>query len=150
MNADFYTNMAFSDQLAMSVTGAFQHRDGLGRFVLLENPRKEVGEMEDVSGRVALKWSPTDRLSFLVTADANEGDGGLRPYDTLIDEVPNRRRVRPAAQGAYDADSESTRGEPLQQQHRPGVADRGDQFAPRASRSPSTTRSPTTWRPSCS
>ena len=89
MNADFYTNMAFSDQLAMSVTGAFQHRDGLGRFLLLENPRKEVGEMEDISGRVALKWSPNDRLSFLVTADANEGDGGLRPYDTLIDEVPN-------------------------------------------------------------
>ena len=89
MNADFYSNMALSDQLAMSVTGAFQHRDGLGRFLLLENPRKEVGEMEDISGRVALKWSPNDRLSFLVTADANEGDGGLRPYDTLIDEVPN-------------------------------------------------------------
>ena len=89
LNADFYSNMALSDQLALSVTGAFQHRDGLGRFLLLENPRKEVGEMEDISGRVALKWSPNDRLSFLLTADANEGDGGLRPYDTLIDEVPN-------------------------------------------------------------
>ena len=61
---------------------------GLGKFLMLENPRKEVGEMEDVSARVAVKWSPTDRLSFLVTADGNEGDGGLRPYDTLIDEVP--------------------------------------------------------------
>jgi iron complex outermembrane recepter protein len=89
LNADFYSNMALSDQLAVSVTGAFQHRDGLGRFLLLENPRTEVGEMEDISGRVALKWSPSDRLSFLVTADANEGDGGLRPYDTLIDELPN-------------------------------------------------------------
>ena len=89
LNADFYTNMKFSDQFAMSLTGAFQHRDGLGRFVNIENPRKEVGEMEDVSARVALKWSPTDRLSFLLTADGNNGDGGLRPYDTLIDEVPN-------------------------------------------------------------
>ncbi len=88
LNADFYTNMAYSDQFAMSVTGAFQHRDGLGRFLLIENPRKEVGEVEDVSARVAFKWTPNDRLSFLVTADANEGDGGLRPYDTLIDEVP--------------------------------------------------------------
>ena len=44
--------------------------------------------MTDVSARVAVKWSPTDRLSFLVTADGNDGDGGLRPYDTLIDEVP--------------------------------------------------------------
>jgi iron complex outermembrane receptor protein len=95
MNADLYTNIALSDQLAFSVTGAFQHRDGLGRFVNLENPRKQVGEMEDVSGRVALKWSPTDQLSFLVTADANNGDGGLRPYDTLIDEIGAACRANP-------------------------------------------------------
>ena len=88
LNADFYTNMAFTEQLALSLTGAYQHRDGLGQFVNIENPRKEVGEMTDVSARVAVKWSPTDRLSFLVTADGNDGDGGLRPYDTLIDEVP--------------------------------------------------------------
>jgi iron complex outermembrane receptor protein len=106
LNGDFYTNMAFSDQFAMSVTGAFQHRDGLGRFLLLENPRKEVGEMDDVSGRVALKWSPSDRLSLLLTADANDGTGGLRPYDTLIDEVPggllyNEDTTPPAPVGGY-------------------------------------------------
>ncbi len=89
LNADFYTNLSFSDQFAMSVTAAFQHRDGLGRFQMLETPRKEVGELEDVSARVAFKWSPSDRLSFLLTADGNEGDNGLRPYDTLIDELPN-------------------------------------------------------------
>ena len=89
LNADFYTNMAYSDQFAVSVTGAFQRRDGLGKFEELENPRKEVGELEDISARVALKWSPNDRLSFLLTGDANEGDNGLRPYDTLIDELPN-------------------------------------------------------------
>jgi iron complex outermembrane receptor protein len=102
LNGDLYTNMAFSDQFAMSVTGAFQHRDGLGRFMMLENPRKEVGEMEDVSGRVALKWSPSDRLSFLLTADANEGDGGLRPYDTLIDEIGAACRAAPPTGDADD------------------------------------------------
>ncbi len=85
---DFYTNMSFTDQFAMSVTAAFQRRDGLGRFLEIENPRKEVGEIEDISARIAMKWSPTDRLSFLLTADGNEGDNGLRPYDTLIDELP--------------------------------------------------------------
>jgi iron complex outermembrane recepter protein len=97
LNADFYTNMAFSDQFAMSVTGAFLHRDGLGRFTQLENPRKEVAEMEDVSARVALKWSPNDRLSFLLTADGDNGDGGLRPYDTLINELGAACRANPAA-----------------------------------------------------
>jgi iron complex outermembrane recepter protein len=89
LNADFYANMRLTDEFAMSVTGAYQSRDGLGRFVLLENPRKEVGELEDVSARAAFKWAPSDRLSFLLTADRNEGDNGLRPYDTLIDELPN-------------------------------------------------------------
>ena len=110
MNADFYTNMKFSDQFAMSVTAAFQHRDGLGKFVNIENPRKEVGEMEDISARVAFKWSPTDRLSFLVTADGNNGDGGLRPYDTLINEIGAACRADPPDPpatcnngGVYDA-----------------------------------------------
>jgi iron complex outermembrane receptor protein len=95
MNADLYTNITVSDQLAFSVSGAFTHRGGLGRFVNLENPRKQVGEMEDVSGRAALKWTPTDRLSFLLAADANSGDGGLRPYDTLIDEIGAACRAAP-------------------------------------------------------
>ena len=89
LGGEFYSNMRFSDQLAMSFTGAYTHRDGLGQFLNIENPRKEVGELQDISGRVALLWEPTDRLSFLLTADRNEGDNGLRPYDTLIDELPN-------------------------------------------------------------
>jgi iron complex outermembrane recepter protein len=89
MNADFYTNMALTDEFAISLTGAYQHRDGLGKFLQIENPRKEVGEVTDVSARVAMRWAPNDRLSFLVAVDGNDGDGGLRPYDTLIDEVPN-------------------------------------------------------------
>ena len=43
MNADFYTNMAFSDQFAMSVTGAFQHRDGLGRVREHREPAQGSG-----------------------------------------------------------------------------------------------------------
>ena len=87
LNGDVYTNMRLSDQVAMSFTAAYQRRDGLGDFLLIEDPNKEVGEMQDISGRVALKWTPTESLSFLVTADGNDGDNGLRPYDTLIDEL---------------------------------------------------------------
>ena len=93
LNADFYTNMAFSDQFAMSLTGAFQRRDGLGKFEKLENPRKEVGELEDISARVALKWSPNDRLSFLLTARRErrgQRTASLRHADRRVAE---RRRV---------------------------------------------------------
>ena len=87
LNGDAYTNMRLTDQLAMSFTVAYQRRDGLGDFLLIEDPNKEVGEMQDISGRIAMLWEPSDRLSFLVTADGNDGDNGLRPYDTLIDEL---------------------------------------------------------------
>ncbi len=97
VNVDAYTNMRFSDQVAMSFTAAYQKRDGLGDFLLIEDPDKEVGEMQDISGRVALKWTPTESLSFLVTADGNDGDSGLRPYDTLIDELGAACRANPPA-----------------------------------------------------
>ena len=38
---------------------------------------------------MGVRWAPSDRFSLLINADANQGDGGLRPYRTLIDEVPN-------------------------------------------------------------
>ncbi len=89
LNGDVYTNMRLTDQFAMSFSAAYQSRDGLGEFLLIQDPNKEVGEMQDISGRLAMLWEPTDRLSFLVTADGNDGENGLRPYDTLIDELPN-------------------------------------------------------------
>jgi iron complex outermembrane receptor protein len=81
----------------VSFTAAYQSRDGVGHFLLINNPSEEVGEMQDVSGRVAALWTPTDRLSFLLTADGNEGDNGLRPYDTLIDELGAACRANPPA-----------------------------------------------------
>ncbi len=50
---------------------------------------REVGETRDASGRLAVKWQPNDDFSVLVAVDGNKGRGGLRPYTTLIDEVPN-------------------------------------------------------------
>ena len=86
LNGDVYTDLPLSDEFAMSFSAAYQRRDGLGDFLLIQDPNKEVGEMQDISGRIALHWKPTDNLSFLVTGDGNDGENGLRPYDTLIDE----------------------------------------------------------------
>jgi len=107
LNGDIYTNMRLSDQFAMSFNLAYQRRDGLGQFLNIEDPSKEVGEMQDVSGRVAMLWTASDRLSFLLTADGNDGDNGLRPYDTLVDELGAECRateVNPATcAGQYPA-----------------------------------------------
>lgn len=89
LNGDFYGDMALSDELAVSVTGGYKHRDGIGDFLNLPNAGIEVGEMTEVYARLALRYAPSDAFSLVVTADANDGEGGLRPYTTLIDELPN-------------------------------------------------------------
>ncbi len=89
VTADFYSDMQLADDWAVSLSGAFTRRDGLGEFRNLPNAREDVGELEDSSARVAIQWTPNDRLTLLLTADGNDGNNGLRPYTTLIDELPN-------------------------------------------------------------
>ena len=87
--ADFYSNRQLTDDWAVSVTGAYTRRDGIGDFVNLPQADVEVGELEEIAARLGIQWTPSDTVSVLLTVDANDGDGGLRPYTTLIDEVPN-------------------------------------------------------------
>jgi iron complex outermembrane receptor protein len=85
---DGYYNAALSDQFAFSLTGSWTRRNGVGDFVNLDTS-KDVGELNEWSVRVAAKWSPTEAFSLLLAYDKNDGEGGLRPYTTLIDEVPS-------------------------------------------------------------
>ncbi len=85
---DVYYNAPMSDSFAFSVTGSYTERDGVGEFPNL-NTSTEVGQIEEWSGRVALRWNPTEDFELLFAYDKNDGEGGLRPYTTLIDEVPS-------------------------------------------------------------
>ncbi len=103
-NGDVFADVPITDEFSMSFSLAYQRRDGLGDFLLVEDPSKKVGEMQDVSGRIAMHWKPTDALSFLLTGDGNDGENGLRPYYTLIDELgASCRAANPMAPAACTA-----------------------------------------------
>ena len=87
VGGDFYWNQSFSESFAASFTGGYSKRDGVGDFTNFD-AGVEVGELEEWNVRVAAKWTPTDDFSMMFTYDKNDGEGGLRPYTTLIDEVP--------------------------------------------------------------
>ena len=89
VNTEFYGDTQLTETLAVSVNGAFQRRGGSGKFLNIENADKDVGETRDISARIAALWTPTEDLSILIAADGNEGENGLNPYTTLIDELPN-------------------------------------------------------------
>jgi len=85
---DVYYNAALAESFAFSATGSWTRRDGVGDFLNLDTSTG-VGEIDEWSGRIAAKWTPTDAFSLLFAYDKNDGNGGLRPYTTLIDEVPS-------------------------------------------------------------
>ncbi|QKG72397.1 TonB-dependent receptor [Erythrobacter mangrovi] len=86
--ADFYGNTRLSDTLAASISFGIDRRNGLGDFLNIPNPEARVGELEDIHGRIALKWTPSDRLSIQLTADGNEGTNGQNPFTTTIKVPP--------------------------------------------------------------
>lgn len=87
VGGDFYWNQAFTESFAASFTGAYTQRDGVGDFTNFD-AGVEVGELQEWNIRVAARWAPTEAFSMVFTYDKNDGEGGLRPYTTLIDEVP--------------------------------------------------------------
>ena len=87
LNGDFYADMALGNNAALAITGGFKNRGGVGDFLNLPNAGVEVGEMQEVFGRIALRTDLNDDVTLTVAIDGNDGKGGLRPYTTLIDEL---------------------------------------------------------------
>lgn len=88
LKGDVFVNRAVNDDLAINISAGFNRRDGLGKFINLPEAKYDVGESQEFHGRFSLKYKVTDDLKIVVTADANDGEGGLRPYTTKINEVP--------------------------------------------------------------
>ena len=105
LNADFYADTKLSDSTAVSFTGGFKSRGGLGDFKNLPNAGIKVGETQEVFARVALRYD-ADNVAVTIAADANDAEGGLRPYTTLIDELPESSALRTAGYTNADVSSD--------------------------------------------
>ncbi|EGM78344.1 outer membrane receptor protein [Rheinheimera sp. A13L] len=86
---DVFVNRELSDTLAFNFNAGYNQRDGLGKFINVPDAEYDVGETQEAYGRFSVKFTPNDDFSLVLTADGNDGEGGLRPYTVLIDEVPN-------------------------------------------------------------
>jgi iron complex outermembrane receptor protein len=86
---DLFVNRELTDTLAFNFNAGYNQRDGLGKFINVPDAEYDVGETQEAYGRFSVKFTPNDDFSLVLTADGNDGEGGLRPYTVLIDEVPN-------------------------------------------------------------
>ncbi|WP_462163752.1 TonB-dependent receptor [Pseudoalteromonas xiamenensis] len=77
---DLYANTRLNDELSFSGSVSYKQRDGVGTAINLANPEKEIGEEQEVSGRVAFKWQPTSDFSLTASFDAVNNESGQSPY----------------------------------------------------------------------
>ncbi|QTL34605.1 TonB-dependent receptor [Pseudoalteromonas viridis] len=103
VKASMFTNQAVTDELAFNFNMGFNRRGGLGEFTNLPNAEYDVGENQEFHGRVSVKYTPTDDLRLVLTADANDGEGGTRPFTVLIDEMPEGRLYKAGLRNAMVA-----------------------------------------------
>ncbi|WP_286828217.1 MULTISPECIES: TonB-dependent receptor [Kordiimonas] len=84
----FYANTRLSDKIAVSATGSFKHRGGVGEAVNLANPEAEIGEEKEFNGRVALLIEPSDTFSLLFAIDGMDNEAGQSPYIAEVIGAP--------------------------------------------------------------
>ena len=90
-----YTNFKVSDQLSIAATGDATRRNGVGKALLVD-ASKDVGEENEVSGRVAAKLKVTNDFSLLWSIDGVRGNNGKTP-STI--EINNQAAFFPANLG---------------------------------------------------
>ncbi len=84
----FYANTRLSDNLAVSATGYFKRRDGVGDAVNLINPEKRIGEEKEFGGRFAALWDVSDSFSLLLAIDGMDAENGVSPTHAEVIGAP--------------------------------------------------------------
>lgn len=84
INGSFFGDTRLSPTLAVSLSGSYERRNGVGTAVNIPNPSASIGEQNDASGRAAAYWTPTDAFSILASVDFVRARDGQSPYKVDI------------------------------------------------------------------
>ena len=88
LNTNLHVDSKLTETTAWTFSAGLGKRGGVGDFLNLPDIGIGVGEMREISGRLALSWEINPAFSMVVAVDANDGSNGLNPYTTHIDELP--------------------------------------------------------------
>ena len=77
--ADFYATGSLSETVFISMTGQYNRRGGVGKFLNQPNTEVDVGQIREASIRSSLNWVPSDDLSLILSADLTDGAYGQAP-----------------------------------------------------------------------
>ncbi len=94
INGAFYANFPIGDYTALSISGGYNRRGGIGEFPNLPNAGIEVGETDQLSARASLLYSPNEDVRITLSADVTDGNYGQTP--NFMDLVPGFGAIDPS------------------------------------------------------
>lgn len=88
LNTNLHIDTRVTETTALTFSAGIRKRGGVGDFINLPDVGIDVGETHEMSGRLAFAWEINPEVTIAVALDANDGNNGLNPYTTHIDELP--------------------------------------------------------------
>ena len=73
---DFYGDARLSENLSASLTGFYNRRDGIGKFINQPNTEVEIGQIRESAVRAMFNLTPSEDFSLLVAVDFNDSAHG--------------------------------------------------------------------------
>jgi len=106
-----YVEFPLFENFNVGVSGYFKRRNGVGDFLLLDEPEARIGEEQEFGGRIKAAWDVNDRLSFTFALDGLQANNGQSPYVVEVNGV------------GVSAGDNFTPGTPIQDRSNPFAGD---------------------------
>lgn len=92
--ADAAINVPLSDTLAIRAAGQHYRHDGYAKATdVAADPDYELDDADEWGGKVAVKWTPTDRISVLLSTIQYKGDQNATAQKNILDPNPDPREL---------------------------------------------------------
>ena len=106
-----YLEFPMFENFNVGVSGYFKRRNGVGDFLLLDNPDARVGEEQEFGGRIKAAWDVNDRFSLVFSFDGLQADNGQSPYVVEVNGI------------GVSAGDDFTPGTPIESRNNPFAGD---------------------------
>ncbi len=80
-DGQFSANMPITDTFFARVSGSMRHNDGFAKRVI---DGEDVGNSNDVSGRLALRWLASETVDVLLSADVTKRRANIAAHSNII------------------------------------------------------------------
>ncbi|KQM20604.1 TonB-dependent receptor [Novosphingobium sp. Leaf2] len=94
LKADAAINIPITDTLAVRAAGTLLRHDGYAKATdVAGEPDYQLDDADEWGGKLAVKWTPNDRVSVLLSTIQYKGDNNAAAQKNILDPNPDPRKL---------------------------------------------------------